>query len=187
MGHFPRPDAFDQENSETFDPNHNYTLDYIAHRLIPAAYPRHTVSSVANRTAGVGANPVYTVTITSEPHPVKMFCDSRDSMYVMVPLVDNPRVLAMATRSHTTHLLAAFLTYTEHFPYHAQVTHLSSGRPETNAPLFRVLFRSTGSGPGTKHLIFGAYRSAHIMTFLEVYLGFERQTFKRLEASMPKQ
>jgi hypothetical protein len=172
IGQFPRHDAFNPENSDIFDPNCNSTLDRIARRILPVAYPANTVSSLTDYT--VGPNPMYTVTITGERHPVKLFCDSRDSMYVMVPLVDNPRVQALATMSNSARFLTEFLTFTEHFPHHTQDAFLSSGPPGTQSPYFRVLYRSTGTGPGAKHLIFSAFGRGHIMTFLEVYLDLTR-------------
>jgi hypothetical protein len=166
IGQFPLHDAFNPDSSTIFDPSLNSTLDSIVSRILPVAYPPHTVSSLTDYT--LGPNPVYKVTITSEPHPVKLFCNSRDSMYVMVPLVDNPRVQALATMSNSASFLTEFLTHTEHFPHHTQECLLSSGPPGTNAPYFRALYRSTGTGPGTKHLVFSAYYKTQILTFLEV-------------------
>jgi hypothetical protein len=170
LGHFPLHDAYEPSPNSEFNPSGNWSLERIAQFIMPPAYPPFSVSSVTAYTPDQGPNPVYTVEITGEAHPVKLFGDSFDAMYVEVPLIDNPRVTALVTSCDRHAVLADYLQQTSITPSFRHATFLSRGPIQATDTWYRVLYRSTGPGPDAKHMIFSAYKATHITSFLEVYL-----------------
>jgi hypothetical protein len=175
LGIFPLNDAFEPTINSEFNPSGNHSLERIANFILPLAYPPNAVSTVtAYPPREQGPNPTYTVTITGEAHPVKLFADSFDVMYVEVPLIDNPRVTALVTSCDRLDVLDSYLQQTSITPSFRHANFLSRGPMQATDTRYRVLYRSTGPGPDAKHMIFCAYYTAHIVSFLEAYLDLPR-------------
>ena len=133
--------------------------------ILPRAYPPHAVSGCIP--SPQEANPKRIVCIKGEPADFSLFCDSHDVNYVEIPLENNPRAAALVYNSCKYDRLQEFMN-TDIEEEQREMETIFISNPSSS---FRVLYRSTGIGPGTKHMIFSAYYFAEIIRFLEAYLA----------------
>jgi hypothetical protein len=156
LGATPEPGASNPERCTVFDQSNNRSLDNVCQFIVPIMHPPHSVSHMADYTAG--PNPMRPVTIAQPPLPLYMSCDSCNAMHFMVPLEDNRRVGTLATYSGGRLAVPTEFTAdnsrpdTEHRTLELETLRVTS--PPHHA--FRVTYRSTGAGPGSKLMVFTA-------------------------------